>query len=614
MFEATKELTLSRWMAFAAPGERIFGLYLVTAGILAFLSWLYYRRLDFASRPEKSEQSFFAYLLDKDVFLHRSAIQDYFYFFVNGLVYVGVIAQLLISTHFFMMFFYSGLENFFGSAEDGLVAASVWTILLYTVVYTLFLDFAIFITHYAQHKIPILWEFHKVHHSAEVLTPLTLYRMHPVDLFLSGIVAAFLAGFAFAGFYYLTGETPAAYEVMGLNIIIFLFYLFGYNLRHSHIWLNYPGWLSHILISPAQHQIHHSTDVKHFDKNLGLIFAFWDKLFGTLYVPEKYEKISYGINKKKPNPFNSVWEMYIHPFRNAGKIIFGNKKSREGGFVFLLILFFSVSFYLVFYALDRTMLNENKALPSVHIADLTWTEVQRALDKRAYDTIIIPTGGTEQNGPHVILGKHNYVVKHNAAEIARRLTRTLVAPVIAYVPEDVHMGWAGTISVPQPVLEGVLEAAAESYIKHGFKNIFFIGDSHGNQEAQDNVARKLSAKWASEGITIAHIGDYYSANNQMQWLLDQGYSKEEIGGHAGIRDTAEIMFIHPEGLRTDPWFVAGRPTGHNGDPTLASKKIGEKMTALKIEAALNQIIPLIKRKDETGRRPDGAALPSRIYN
>ena len=233
MFETAKELTMNRWMAVAMPDERIFGLYLASALLIAFFSWLYYRKLGADKRPEKTEKGFLAYILDRDVFLHRSAVQDYVFFFVNGIIYVGIISQLLISTHFFMIGAHGGLQKMFGMREAGIVDPSLWTLALYTIVYVLLVDFAIYITHLAQHKVPILWEFHRVHHSAEVLTPITVYRMHPVDLFFSGIVASALAGFGFAGFYYLTGETPTAFEFMGTNILLFLFYFFFF-FSHSN--------------------------------------------------------------------------------------------------------------------------------------------------------------------------------------------------------------------------------------------------------------------------------------------------------------------------------------------------------------------------------------------
>uniref|UniRef100_UPI0025E259C1 sterol desaturase family protein n=1 Tax=Yoonia sp. TaxID=2212373 RepID=UPI0025E259C1 len=126
-----------------------------------------------------------------------------------------------------------------------------------------------------------------------------------------------LTALAFAGFSYITAANPHDITVMNVNIVVFAFYLVGYNLRHSHIWVNYPTWVSYIFISPAQHQTHHSIDPKHFDKNFGLIFAFWDWLFGTLYVPAGYEKLEFGISREEPNPFSSITEIYLKPFAKA---------------------------------------------------------------------------------------------------------------------------------------------------------------------------------------------------------------------------------------------------------------------------------------------------------
>ena len=120
-----------------------------------------------------------------------------------------------------------------------------------------------------------------------------------------------------------------------------------------------------------------------------------------------------------------------------------------------------------------------QAPDTVFLEELTWTEVRDALADGT-TTVIIPTGGTEQNGPHMVLGKHNYLVKHKAGEVARRLGNTLVAPVMAYVPEgDVdpptgHMRFPGTITTPPEVFEQVLEFAARSFRQHGFRDIALV--------------------------------------------------------------------------------------------------------------------------------------------
>ena len=234
----------------------------------------------------------------------------------------------------------------------------------------------------------------------------------------------------------------------------------------------------------------------------------------------------------------------------------------------------------------------------VHLRDLTWVEV-RSLIEKGKTSVIIPTAGTEQNGPHAVLGKHGYVVEYTASAIARALKDTLVAPTIETVPEGPidppggHMTFAGTISLPEEVFELILEYSARSLKAHGFKTILFLGDSGGNQDGQARVAEKLNNEWRGTDVATYHIGDYYSANGQVQWLREQGYSDREIGIHAGIRDTSELLATRPDGVRLNQLKDGGRryseATGSSGDPTLASAEIGRVMLEMKIDAALQQI-------------------------
>lgn len=237
----------------------------------------------------------------------------------------------------------------------------------------------------------------------------------------------------------------------------------------------------------------------------------------------------------------------------------------------------------------------------VYLEELTWVEV-RGLIRDGKTVAIVPTGGVEQNGPHAVLGKHNYIVRQTAGRIAEALGNALVAPVIAYVPEGEteppggHMTFAGTLSLPEEVFAAVLEHTARSLRAHGFKTICLLGDSGGNQAAQAAVAGELNRDWAGSGVRVIHVGDYYDpkANGQVAWLRDQGESDGAIGSHAGIRDSSELMAVFPEGVRRDRMAPDGgrfynEPTGVIGDPTRASAERGEIMLQLKIEAALRQI-------------------------
>jgi creatinine amidohydrolase/Fe(II)-dependent formamide hydrolase-like protein len=215
-------------------------------------------------------------------------------------------------------------------------------------------------------------------------------------------------------------------------------------------------------------------------------------------------------------------------------------------------------------------------------------------------TIIVPTGGTEQNGPHMVLGKHNVIIRYTAAEIARRLGKTLVAPVLAYVPEgswdppEGHMRFPGSISLPDPVYEGVLESTVRSFAAEGFKTILFLGDSGPNQRPQAVVAKKLDAALKAEGVRVIQVGDYYAHNGQEEWLKSQGFTEAEIGVHAALIDTAQLMAIDPAGVRMALLASsAGNPDGSKngviGDPAKATPDLGRKLLELKIEAALRQI-------------------------
>jgi creatinine amidohydrolase/Fe(II)-dependent formamide hydrolase-like protein len=239
-------------------------------------------------------------------------------------------------------------------------------------------------------------------------------------------------------------------------------------------------------------------------------------------------------------------------------------------------------------------------LPSVFLEELTWTEVRGAIDSGT-TTIIIPTAGTEQNGPHMVLGKHKFIVNYASAMIARELGNALVAPVVTYVPEgDVfnprgHMTKAGTISLPQEHYMKLLEYGARSLAVHGFTDIVMIGDSGGNQSGMEEVAEMLNAEWAGEAVRVHFVGDYYGNNGFREWLIEQGETPETIGGHAGISDTSQLLAVDPRHIRTDRLapLGGGPDSGVSGDPTRASVERGVRGIQMKVDAALNQIRELM---------------------
>jgi len=295
--------------------QRIYWLYLMSAGIIAAGAYLYGRSLHEQNGAKTASwREFTAFLLPRDVFLHRSAIVDYKYFVINAFGMALFVSPILLGAPAVADLTKSALAPLAGADGWGLIPGA-GDHLGYTLVMIIAMDGAIFLAHFLQHKVPALWEFHKVHHSAEVLTPITVYRMHPVDDILAGVISALILGVMDGIFRTIYAASPTTMLLFNLNLFLFLFYLAGYNLRHSHVWVSYPQAVSHFLISPAQHQIHHSSDPKHFDKNLGFIFAIWDGFAGTLYVPKSREILNFGLDGDEHRAFDSVWQLYARPFR-----------------------------------------------------------------------------------------------------------------------------------------------------------------------------------------------------------------------------------------------------------------------------------------------------------
>jgi len=256
---------------------------------------------------------------------------------------------------------------------------------------------------------------------------------------------------------------------------------------------------------------------------------------------------------------------------------------------------FAVALTALFACLAWPMPAVAQAPDTVFLEDMTWVEVRDAI-AAGKTTIIIPTGGTEQNGPHMVLGKHNYLVKYKAGEVAKRLGNALVAPVVAYVPEgDVtpptgHMRFAGTITTPQDVFAKVLEYAARSFKQHGFTDIALMGDSGGNQAGQKLVAELLNKEWAATPVRVHHLTDYYPGRGD-DWVVSQGVSAADVGSHAGTHDPSSLMYLNPSMLRVDKMGPgkSGDGQGHVGNPAKATALFGKRILEMQIEDAANQI-------------------------
>jgi creatinine amidohydrolase len=247
-----------------------------------------------------------------------------------------------------------------------------------------------------------------------------------------------------------------------------------------------------------------------------------------------------------------------------------------------------------------------EAPDTVHLEELTWTEL-RDLIAAGRTTIIVPVGGTEQNGPHMALGKHNVRVRALAEKIARALGSSLVAPVIAYVPEGPltpatgHLRFPGTITLPDETFQKVLEYAARSCRLHGFRDIVYLGDHGSTQAAQKAVAARLNREWAGTPVRVHGIEEYYrAAETEFPRLLTtRGYREEEIGRHAGLADTSLMLAVDPRLVRADrlrPGARSYEATGVDGDASRASPELGRVGVELIVSRTVEAIRKSIARR------------------
>lgn len=313
------DIVVAPFLYFINPQQRIYWVYLGTALLLAMVGYMYYRTRE----QPLSVRAFLAYCFPKSIYFHPSAKMDYGYFISNRILVPLLLSPVLFSAEVVSQGLRRMLEPL--GEYHYVFPSATWGLVLYSAVLVLAFDFGLYLAHYLEHRIPFLWEFHKVHHSAAVLTPFTVYRQHPMDDFLSVVFSSLTMGTVDGLFRYVFPSGCGIITVFQMNVFTFLFYFFGYNLRHSHVWLSYGKFWSSIFISPAQHQIHHSTAPKHFDKNIGFFFAIWDKMFGTLYIPQHKENLEFGLSHEDTEALNSVVRLYTVPFVKSFRLLRRNK-------------------------------------------------------------------------------------------------------------------------------------------------------------------------------------------------------------------------------------------------------------------------------------------------
>jgi len=292
-----------------------FSLTSLTAALLISAIWFAAMRMKRGRRVRA--KTIWRALFPRRIVTSRSNQADIGYLFFNVFVFGVVFGWAVLSYQFVSNGIIAGLNATLGPVAPSTLPAwltrSIITLMLF-----LAYELGYYFNHWLSHKVPVLWEFHKVHHTAEVLTPLTNFRVHPVYTWIFANILALSAAIANGLGNYMFGDSAYQYALADTNIILVLFIHAYVHLQHSHMWISFRGVMGRIFVSPAHHQVHHSADPRHFNKNFGSCLALWDWMFGTLYVPEaEREVLRFGF-EGHPDAHTVKGEL-VNPLINAAQ-------------------------------------------------------------------------------------------------------------------------------------------------------------------------------------------------------------------------------------------------------------------------------------------------------
>jgi sterol desaturase/sphingolipid hydroxylase (fatty acid hydroxylase superfamily) len=237
---------------------------------------------------------------------------DLFYFFVNTLALGGLIGWGLLSGEIVAERVRKSLDAVFGVAAPA--SPDFWGLRIgATLALFLAYEFGYWLDHFLKHKVPALWELHKTHHTAEVLTPLTAFRVHPLDTLLFMNMLSVCIGATMGLITHFAGAKVTEISISGTNFFLVLFIYATVQLQHSQFWIAFTGIWGRLLLSPAHHQIHHSVEPKHYNANLGSTIAIFDWMFGTLNTPGKANpRLRFGVIDGVENP-HAMAELLLAP-------------------------------------------------------------------------------------------------------------------------------------------------------------------------------------------------------------------------------------------------------------------------------------------------------------
>ncbi|MER9752501.1 sterol desaturase family protein [Mesorhizobium sp. M0166] len=267
----------------------------------------------------KSLRDFFDFAFPQEVILHPSARADALFWITKR----AIMPFLLIpaGVTFVVAVGYGTREaiGWFLNIHAPLLGgpAGPVTIVIFTATMLVAYDISYYLYHVAQHRFPFLWELHKVHHSAEVMVGITKDRVHPLDDLMNRMWDGVIPGICF-GIWSLIALHPVEVAIFGINVYVIRNILMMDFVRHTHLKISF-GPLNNIILCPHWHQVHHSIDPRHYDKNFGLLFSFWDRLFGTQFVPEPDEDLKFGLVDRDVRDYQSLFGLYILPLKKMAR-------------------------------------------------------------------------------------------------------------------------------------------------------------------------------------------------------------------------------------------------------------------------------------------------------
>jgi sterol desaturase/sphingolipid hydroxylase (fatty acid hydroxylase superfamily) len=305
----TTSITLLSWMS---------------AGIGATIAYA----TDPAHDGKRSLRHFLRFCFPREVLLHRSAKLDYMFVAIHKLTFPLVMAPAIGAAVALGHYANAWAHHLFGPPAH---SGESWVAsFAFTMVATVFAhDFWVFYFHRLEHKVWWLWEFHKTHHAAEAMVwGLTTRRNHPVNEILQTFTITCIPGIVFGIFAWFWNADVNEVLFFGIGVYYAIKLTTFYHLYHSHIHLRFPRWLEAVLVSPAMHQLHHSTDPKHYGKNISTLFSLWDQLFGTWSRSEPTPvKIGYP---EEQEAFSTLGGLYWTPFVNIWRELKRRRAARRG--------------------------------------------------------------------------------------------------------------------------------------------------------------------------------------------------------------------------------------------------------------------------------------------